>query len=449
MATTLQWNMDSMCGSVGGDDCIDSDYGTGGLANSAAWRAVNYVSDMVMKTPCYLKRKDDKLGYVDDLRHPAFRLIADDANPLLSALLWRQLVVFQSIWWGNHISWIQRNEDSIPLAIWPLDPNGVAIHVNYVTGEIRYLFSMKGQMFKAPPEDVFHIFGLSNDGLWGMDLLSLMRSTLRIGTVTRRHSVKFFSSGGTATGLLKFPPGTTKAKAREMLIEFTEAQSAMEGAQGIIALTEGVDYQQLTIPNEAAQFLETRELNDKHIANFIKVPPSVVGVESSVAYASYEQHREEVVDSGIDPWFVKIQDEARKKLLTEKQKRARRHVFCFDKAELKRVNHKDLIESTAREVDSGLRTLNEGRTLMRLPALPGKLANKPRKNKSVGYIDDEAEQAKREDKQLKAEQEQAERDRQEEDRLRSAEQDPTPGFEEAGTRSAIVPRLLLPIGYDY
>lgn len=387
MAKTVSWDLENLVGKC--DDIpIDCTYGLNGLANSAAWRGTNYVADMVMKTPCRLQKMDSAGGWEDAMEHPAWRLIHDDANRFMSSVIWRQLCIFQAVWWGNHVSWIERTKDATPAALWPVAPSACALLVDPRTGDMNYLFNLRDRSFKAPPEDVIHIFGLSNDGLWGVDFTRMISQSLRIGHVSGSHTINFFGSGGTASGLLKFPPGVGVDKAREFLKQFNKAQQSLDGSHGTVVLTDGVDYEQLTIPNEASQFLETQELNDKHIANFLKVPPSVVGVESSVAYASYEQHREEVVDSGIDPWFVKIEDEFRRKLLTERQKSAGRFRFKFDRAELKRVNHKDNIEALVRELDSGIRTLNECRAISGLPAIADERADKPRKGKSIGYIDD-------------------------------------------------------------
>ena len=376
---------------------VSTDY-KNGLAHSAAWRGVNYIADMVMKVPCLVYERNDQGGYTLDPQHQAHQIIHNDVNRYMSATTWKHLAIFQAVWWGNHVSWIERDENARPLALWPLDPAGVAIHYNVKNGDIRYLFTLNSQMFKVPQEDVIHIFGISADGIWGLDFISYIRKTLKLGLVTKEFATKFFGSGANASGILKFPPGISEEKIKEYLQKFKRAHESLDGSHKTLILFEGIEYEKLTIPNEASQFLETQDLNDRHIANFLKLPPSIVGVESSVAYASYEQHRQEVLDSGIDPWFIRIESEFRRKLLTEREKRSGSRKISFQREALKRVNYKDLIEGMVREVDSGMSTLNEARSRMDRESIPDELASKPRMSRAIGYIDSEdkaAEQAEK------------------------------------------------------
>lgn len=383
---------------------VRTDHDTG-LGHSAAWRGINYISDMLMKVPCRVIRTNPAGGGDIDRSHQAHKIVMYEANPYMTAETWKHLATFQAIWYGNHVSYIQRDRLGRPLYLWPIDPNGMALQFNPETGDVRYAFSLFNKIYTASKDDVVHIFGISNDGYWGLDFLTYVRKTLQLGLITKDFATKFFKNGANASGALKFPPGMTETQVKDFFKRFQKAHESLDGSHKVIALWAGMDYEKLTIANDSSQFLETQDLNDRHVANFLKLPPSVVGVESSVAYASYEQHRQEVLDSAIDPWMVRFESEFRRKLLTERQKDEESHYFSFLRRALKRVNHKDLVESLAKEVDSGIKSLDEARGEQDMPATGMPQGAQFRKPKNVGYIDDEEKAEQRAELDRKAKQE--------------------------------------------
>lgn len=85
----------------------------------------------------------------------------------------------------------------------------------------------------------------------------------------------FFANGARPGGVLKHP-GVLKDPSK-----LRESWQAVYGGTAntgkVVVLEEGVDYQQISIPPEEAQFLETRKFQINEIARLYRVPPHMIG----------------------------------------------------------------------------------------------------------------------------------------------------------------------------
>ena len=93
----------------------------------------------------------------------------------------------------------------------------------------------------------------------------------------RRHEAygsSFFANGARPGGVLKHP-GVLKDPSK-----LRESWQAVYGGTAntgkVVVLEEGVDYQQISIPPEEAQFLETRKFQIDEIARLYRVPPHML-----------------------------------------------------------------------------------------------------------------------------------------------------------------------------
>ena len=69
----------------------------------------------------------------------------------------------------------------------------------------------------------------------------------------------------------------------------------------IAVLEEGVKYQQIAIPPEEAQFLETRKFQIDEIARLYRVPPHMIGDLEKSSFNNIEQQSLEFVKYTLNP----------------------------------------------------------------------------------------------------------------------------------------------------
>ena len=80
-------------------------------------------------------------------------------------------------------------------------------------------------------------------------------------------------------------------------------------------------YQQIGIPPEEAQFLETRKFQVDEIARLYRIPPHMVGDLDKSSFSNIEQQSLEFVKYTLDPWVIRWEQSLQKALLLPQEKR--------------------------------------------------------------------------------------------------------------------------------
>ena len=138
------------------------------------------------------------------------------------------------------------------------------------TGELYYTYTRsteenpnfkdKGQI-RLRREDVLHIPGLGFDSLVGYSPIAMAKNAIGIALATEEYGAAFFKNGARPGDVLEHP-GVLKdpSKLRE---SWHAVYGGTMNTGRIAVLEEGVKYQQIAIPPEEAQFLETRKFHDE------------------------------------------------------------------------------------------------------------------------------------------------------------------------------------------
>ena len=79
-------------------------------------------------------------------------------------------------------------------------------------------------------------------------------------------------------------------------------------------------YQQIGIPPEEAQFLETRKFQINEIARLYRIPPHMVGDLEKSSFSNIEQQSLEFVKYTLDPWVIRWEQSLQKSLLLPGEK---------------------------------------------------------------------------------------------------------------------------------
>ena len=91
-------------------------------------------------------------------------------------------------------------------------------------------------------------------------------------------------------------------------------------AHKIAVLEKGMKYQQVGIPPEEAQFLETRKFQINEIARLYRIPPHMVGDLEKSSFLNIEQQSLEFVKYTLDPWVIRWEQSLQKALLLPGEK---------------------------------------------------------------------------------------------------------------------------------
>jgi HK97 family phage portal protein len=198
-------------------------------------------------------------------------------------------------------------ENGRPAQMWPMHPSRVSARRPNEQGEIEYYVTPPaGPAVHIPASRMFHLRGLSSNGVWGLSPVQDARDTIGLGMAGEAFASGFFVNGARPSMVLQHP-GTLSEDAYERLKQsIDERHTGLTNAQRTSILEEGMTAHTLSVSPEDAQFIEQRKFAVEEIARMYRVHPHKIGVmEGTQTYASVEQANIDHVVSTVRPWAVR------------------------------------------------------------------------------------------------------------------------------------------------
>ena len=307
--------------------------------------------------------------------HPLYPLLHDAPNPEMTSFIFRETLMSHLLLWGNSYAQILRDGRGRVVGLYPLLPNRMSVERDG-SGEIVYTYTpmsesnpqLKGQrQITLRREDVLHIPGLGFDGLVGYSPIAMAKNAIGIALATEEYGAAFFRNGARPGGVLEHP-GVLKdpSKLRE---SWHAVYGGTMNTGRIAVLEEGVKYQQIAIPPEEAQFLETRKFQIDEIARLYRVPPHMIGDLEKSSFNNIEQQSLEFVKYTLNPWVVRWEQSLQKALLTDKERKE--YFIRFKVDGLLRGDYKSRMEGYAIGRQNGWLSANDIRSLEDLNPIEG------------------------------------------------------------------------------
>ena len=127
-------------------------------------------------------------------------------------------------------------------------------------------------------------------------------------------------------------------------------------------------YTPISIPNNDAQFLETRKFQIEEIARLYRVPLHMIGDLEHATFSNIEQQSLEFVKYTLDPWLVRWEQSLQKSLLSDSEKG--RYFVKFNVEGLLRGDYASRMQGYATARQNGWMSANDIRELEDLNAIP-------------------------------------------------------------------------------
>ena len=180
------------------------------------------------------------------------------------------------------------------------------------------------------------------------------------------YGSSFFANGARPGGVLKHP-GVLKDPSK-----LRESWQAVYGGTAntgkVVVLEEGVDYQQISIPPEEAQFLETRKFQIDEIARLYRVPPHMIGDLEKSSFNNIEQQSLEYVKYTLNPWVVRWEQSLQKALLLPSEQK--RYFIKFNVDGLLRGDYQSRMQGYATGRQNGWLSANDIREMENMNPIP-------------------------------------------------------------------------------
>ena len=333
------------------------------LALSAVYRCVEVITNGVASLPVKLYRTDEK-GFKYEMHNNLSFILSKKPTGKINAFTFYKLIVKDILLQGNAYALILRNG------------KGEVIGLQYIQAGLvspidrgdRIEYQVTGIKGFVRQEDILHFMNYTDNGVYGISVLTHARRTLGIADYGENASENFYKSGGCTTGFLKFDGPSSGKQREEILSAWNQATGGVRNQpNGIPVLPANVNYTQLSVNPADAQLLESREFSIVEICRFFGVSPTKCFDLTHASYNNSEMAELAFLNDTLRPLLTKIEMEMETKLFKPEEG----YDIKFDVSELLRTDKKSQPQYFTKLFNLGVLSPNDIRKELDMDEIEG------------------------------------------------------------------------------
>lgn len=268
---------------------------------AAVMAAVRVIAEDIGKLPAIVYRDlpEDRRERARNTR--SWDLVHNRPNRWMSSQAFRETMTAWALLRGNGIALKNPGQDGATRELLPIHPDRVRFEQ---TSDWELIYWITGADNVERPftrRQVFHVPGLSLDGVVGTGIVSLARQTIGISMAAQRHSGSFFANGLQTSGVFTHP-GQLSDAAYERLKESLKEGFTAEEVYSPMILEESMNWVQTGLTNQDSQFLESRQFEVTEIARWFRVAPHKIANLDRATFSNIEHQSIEHITDTLMPW---------------------------------------------------------------------------------------------------------------------------------------------------
>ena len=193
----------------------------------------------------------------------------------------------------------------------------------------------------------------------------MAKNAIGLAVACDEYGASFFANGASPSAVLEHP-GVIKNP--ERVREAWHRAYGSGNAHKTAILEEGMKYTPISIPNNEAQFLETRKFQIEEIARLYRVPLHMIGDLDHATFSNIEQMSLEFVMYTLSPWLSRWEQAMMKALLSDSEKG--RYFIKFNVEGLLRGDYASRMSGYATARQNGWMSANDIRELEDMNLIP-------------------------------------------------------------------------------
>lgn len=252
-----------------------------------------------------------------------------------------------------------------------LNPKTVQIKRN---GLGRVMFQVEGEKETLSGDDIIFIPDVVRPGsIRGVSRVEALKDNFGLAMALETYAARFFGHGATTSGIIEYPSDLTYEQSQALSAAFDSRHKGLRKSHKTGVLSGGATYRPTNVPNDQAQFLDSRRMAVEDVARAFNIPPHLLGLSGTNSYASVEQNNLAWVTHGLRPIIQKIEN-ALSPLLALSQ--GGQNAFLrFNIDGLLRADINSRMAAYSVGLQSGFLTINDVRRLEDLTAIDDASAN--------------------------------------------------------------------------
>lgn len=338
----------------------------GAMRLAAVFACVRVLSEAMASLPFVLYEERAGGGKNRITGHWLHRLMLRP-NRNQNGFEWREMMQAHLTLRGNGYNRIISNAQGEITELAPMHPDMVKPELS-PSGALRYRFQTDAGETVLPAGEVFHLRGLSSNGLTGLSPVDYQREAIGMGLAAQDFGARFFANDARPMGGWIKMPGNFKDKAARDTFRESWQAAQSGGNRGKTAVLEGgMEFHEIGLTNKDSQFIEARKFQVTDIARIFRVPPHMIGDLERATFSNIEQQSLEFVTYTMTPWAERWEAAIEAQLLTDGSGLE----VEFDFGNLLRGDAKTRAEYYGSGILNGWLTRNEARLAENLNPLDG------------------------------------------------------------------------------
>ena len=331
---------------------------------SAAFRCISIISQTIACMPLgFFERTEDGREDLDE-DHYVVQLLKRKPNPAMTALQFRTAMTTSLTGWGNAyalIGYSGTSNNRRPTSLTPLRTAQMMPH-RASDGTITYHYTTNAGVQILAASSVFHLKGLTVDGIVGLSPLGMGRNTLGLAVAAEKYSAGAFRNGGRPIGTLNFDKFLTKEQREQARQIYQGITEGAENNANMWVLEGGSKYDPISISPDDLQMLQSRQFQLAEIARLFGVPSHLINdSEKATAWGSgLEQLNLGFLQYTLTPYMKSWESTINDSLLTAPDKR--KVIVEHNVEGLLRADSAGRASFYATMVQNGLMTRNQVRS---------------------------------------------------------------------------------------
>ncbi|MDE3951456.1 phage portal protein [Glaesserella parasuis] len=326
----------------------------------AVLNAVNVIAQAVASMPCYLfEVTADGRKRIEN--HSVEYLLNEMPNRNQTPYQLKEVMMRHLLLNGNAYAVIGWNSKGQPETLTPFPPYSVNVQRTLKGDYLYQITDLNGKVKNYLQDEILHLRHASNDGFMGRSPITVCREAVGLGLAQQRHGSAVMKNGLMAGGIVTTSEWLDQTKGQKALEALKRYQGAKNAGKTPL-LEGGMDYKQLGMSNQDAEWLGSRKFTIEDIARIFNISPIFLQDYSHSSYANFSEASRAFLGQTLRPHLVNFEQQLKDALMIDLTSKSRkRYVIEFDTSDLLRTNQQERFASYDTAIKCGILSPNEAR----------------------------------------------------------------------------------------
>lgn len=313
------------------------------LANTPFHQGVEFISSMIAMLPHYANRRTPTGGVEREREGNLTNLLRWQPNPEATAYVHQKAQIANKLVWGDSYAEIEFGRDQNPVALWHIPSwlvtprrvykkpgGGLTVLATAATPEDRQrggvlMYEVTdgqgGKPVWLTARQMFHVPGLSFNGIRGMSVLAVAKESIGIGLAMQKSGAAVFGNAARPDAVLERPvdaPPLSPTGERNMIAAWEAQHKGAHKTGRTAVLQEGTVYKPVMVNMKELQYAESLKNQVPEVARILNISPYFLGHDGAQnTYSNVEGEWIRLQRQTLMPHTTAIEQEVMRKLIHE------------------------------------------------------------------------------------------------------------------------------------